>query len=165
MAAAAGSAAQMPAHPEVVRDAGFAVADQPRLRGGSAHIERYDVGLITQLSQMSSSDYSRRGAGLHAIDGLAGHRRRRHHAAAGLHDLEGTGQAHPAQILLQRLHISGDRRTDVGGDHRSRGPLILTKFRPDLGGKRHITPAADACAPGRPSRARAPDWRRNGKSK
>ncbi len=147
---------------EIVGDGGLAVLDQSDFGGGAAHVERDQVGAADRQAQLCGGDNSRRRSGFDAVNRLARRHRRRHHRAAGLHDLQAASDSGRAHFLFEPAQIVGQHRTDVGGDQRGRSALVLLELGPDFGGQGHVNPGHLALEHLARFSARARDWRRNG---
>ena len=79
----------------------LAVADQARLGGGAAHVERDDVGEAERLPDLRRRDDAADRTGLHHGDRPLGRDLRRHHAAVRAHDREIAAKADVAEARLR----------------------------------------------------------------
>ena len=139
----------------------LAVADQARLGGGAAHVERDDVGIAERDADPRRGDDAADRPGFHHRHRPLGRDLRRHHAAVRAHDRQVAAKADAAEARLEVLHIAADLRADIGVDHRGRHALELAVLAQDVVRQREVGVRQRLADHLRRRCARARDWRRS----
>ena len=121
-----------------IRPDEFAVLDQGRLGGRSAHIEGNYVRVARSRPHVPGTDHPGGRAALDDLGGFFHNRLHLDHAPRRLHHQHSLGQAARIQLLDQGLQIGLDRWPHQRIDHGGTGTLVFPNLRQNLGRQRQI---------------------------
>ena len=103
------------------------VVDDRPLCGGTAHVERKDLGLVDQSAVIGAHQGARHGPRLDQPNRKATGDLGRRHAAVGRHHEKLAAETHLRRAPLQRMQVAIDHGLGVGVDRRRRPSLELLR--------------------------------------